>query len=411
MLDDASPRDLEHTSSWASFLPNTQSSLVKDASTSATGAGYVSPSSEPNDAGHDDESRHLLNEFTKTTVYLLYSTSTRDTLRTHLYNLAQQSEPLYNVLIAIHLYTSNPENPPPQFEEYYDRSLRMFRDQLARYDGTLNEGLMSAGIFICTLNLFQANPWSAHLKHMLQVYGFDASGGQLGRFADMKLRFPVEVMAVMDLPTFVRGRQTTTLGIWTRFRGAQQALHGRKESGVELVSGIPRSLLDIFATIEDESAEAAFLSWPGEVGEVPQCHLWEAYRLAGVLVGRRLRRKQHDETHSGSGSPTAETLLARLVAALDALCDTRLRPEYSHLLALNATLYPCTAARQEIATLRGRPGWVDQLRRILRLCEPYGKTANAKTVDKMLNEALEGGDDDFDIDEVAKKRGVEISLL
>ncbi|GJN80176.1 hypothetical protein PLIIFM63780_003700 [Purpureocillium lilacinum] len=347
----------------------------------------------------------------KTTVYLLYSTSTRDSVRSHLYHLAQQSEPLYNVFIAIHLYTSNPESPPPQFEEYYDRSLRMFRDQLARYDGTLDEGLMSAGIFICTLNLFQANPWSVHLKHMLQVYGFDVSGGELSRFADLKLQFPVEVMAIMDLPTFVRGRHTTTLGIWSRFREAQRALLGGKALGVEVVSGIPRSLLDIFATIEDESAEAAFLSWPGEVGEVPHCHLWEAYRLAGVLVGRRLRRKQRGGKLRDPPSPTVDVLLARLIAALDALCDTRLRPEYSHLLALNATLYPCTAARQEIAAMRRRPDWVDQLRRILRLCEPYGKTANAKTVDKMLEDALDSGDDSFDIDDEARRRGVEISLL
>lgn len=375
------------------------------------------------------------NIVSKTTVYLLYSTSTRDSVRSHLYHLAQQSEPLYNVFIAIHLYTSNPESPPPQFEEYYDRSLRMFRDQLARYDGTLDEGLMSAGIFICTLNvsgtsvldrgpyteltvsppshhqLFQANPWSVHLKHMLQVYGFDVSGGELSRFADLKLQFPVEVMAIMDLPTFVRGRHTTTLGIWSRFREAQRALLGGKALGVEVVSGIPRSLLDIFATIEDESAEAAFLSWPGEVGEVPHCHLWEAYRLAGVLVGRRLRRKQRGGKLRDPPSPTVDVLLARLIAALDALCDTRLRPEYSHLLALNATLYPCTAARQEIAAMRRRPDWVDQLRRILKLCEPYGKTANAKTVDKMLEDALDSGDDSFDIDDEARRRGVEISLL
>ena len=175
---------------------------------------------------------------------------------------------------------------------------------------------------------------------MLQVYGFDVSGGELSRFADLKLQFPVEVMAIMDLPTFVRGRHTTTLGIWSRFREAQRRLLGGKALGVEVVSGIPRSLLDIFATIEDESAEAAFLSWSGEVGEVPHCHLWDAYRLAGVLVGRRLRRKQRGGKLRDPPSPTVDVLLARLIAALDALCDTRLRPEYSHLLALNATLYP-----------------------------------------------------------------------
>ena len=61
--------------------------------------------------------------------------------------------------------------------------------------------------------------------------------------------------------------------------------------------------------------------------------------------------------------------------------------------------------------MRRRPDWVDQLRRILRLCEPYGKTANAKTVDKMLEDALDSGDDSFDIDDEARRRGVEISLL
>ncbi|KAE9579574.1 hypothetical protein CGMCC3_g4345 [Colletotrichum fructicola] len=368
--------------------------------------------SEPSQAGspwpgQTEQDRHLYEQFDNSTIFLLYSTYRDDLFRRDLCQLANRSEALCSILIATHLYVSSPANPSSLFEEYYLRGLHLFRKQLESYDGTVNVGVMYAGLFICTLNLFQSAPWSVHLELMTTVYGL---GGSLHGSAIMDnpdACFPLELMAVMDMPTFVRGRSTMTLGIWHRLRQAQETRHAKVEGGIEVITSLPRSLLDIFSSIQDESSEDALLSWPGELGEIPQIHLWEAYRFAGALTGRRLRRGQG----LPSSAPSTELLVGRLVAAIDALCDTRTRPEYDHLLTTNSLLYPYVAARLEVATLQRRPSWMEVLRRAVEICQPYGRSANVCNIADMLDEAWKAGDDDYDIDEHARRRNVEIALF
>ncbi|KAJ4110284.1 hypothetical protein NW768_012044 [Fusarium equiseti] len=213
------------------------------------------------------------------------------------------------------------------------------------------------------------------------------------------------------MPTFVRGRSTVTNGIWAQLRVAERA-HGADAflGGIETMSGLPRSLLDIFAAIQEHDAESRFLGWQGEVGEVPASHLWEAYRCAGVLTARRLKRV---ETEPSSSDPrvSAEVLLSRLIAVLDALCETRRRPEYSASLASNAMLYPLVAARLEVALLRRNTAWLDTLRHIYRQCRPYRAAANVSHVMEILDEALENDNDSCDMDEQARRRQVELALF
>jgi hypothetical protein len=221
------------------------------------------------------------------------------------------------------------------------------------------------------------------------------------------MHFFIEIMAVMDIPTFVRGRDTLTNGIWVQVRSAQRVHNDDTlASGINTLSGLPRSLLDIFANIQDESAESRFLSWPGEVGEVPSSHLWEAYRCAGVLTSRRIRK-----THHRDQVVSAEILMSRLIAALDALCETRRRPEYSAVLATNALLYPLVASRLEVSLLRRHTTWLDALKRMQQLCRPYGETKNARYVLEMLEEAYDTNDDDYDLDEQARRRQTEVTLF
>lgn len=224
-----------------------------------------------------------------------------------------------------------------------------------------------------------------------------------------ELHFPIEAMGVMDLPTFVRGRRTAPLGIWSRYRASQDGSSDGRTSGVEVVSGLPRSLLDIFAHIQTDKAEELFLVWPGDVGDVPHCHLWEAYRLAGVLTGRRLRKRSSSDTSdTRPASPSTEVLMSRLMAAL---CEACRRPQHSGSPAANSILYPYTAARLEVTVLGRRPGWVDELRRLVKLCGRYAMSANFCTLDGMLDEALDRRDDDCDIDEQARRRNTEVAIF
>ncbi|KAF5246370.1 hypothetical protein FANTH_6885 [Fusarium anthophilum] len=208
----------------------------------------------------------------------------------------------------------------------------------------------------------------------------------------------------MDIPTFVRGRDTPTLGIWGFLRAAQKASSTGLVGGVESVSGLPRSLLDIFGRLAHDDVEKDFADWEGHEGSIPHVHLWEAFRLSGILMSRRQKRTR-------AGSPSNEMLLCRLVAALDALYETRKREEYAHILATNSMLYPYTAARLEVTILQIRPSWVQTLRRCGSICDAYRDTPNALILEEILDKALERGDNEVDLDRETKVRGVELSLF
>jgi hypothetical protein len=240
---------------------------------------------------------------------------------------------------------------------------------------------------------------------MMGVYGLFPGDKNAHRIADLEYRFFIESMAIMDMPTFVRGRDTPTLGIWGLLRAGQAATPTGLVEGVESVSGLPRSLLDIIARIGNAFVEKEFAAWPGHEGSVPHCHLWEACRLAGILLSRRQNRS------TGAASPTNEVIVCRLVATLDALYETRHREEYSHILATNSILYPYSAARLEVSILRERPSWVQVLRKCGGLCDAYRDTPNAIILEEILDNALKTGDNDVDLDKQAQRRGVELSLF
>ncbi|KAF5713162.1 hypothetical protein FGLOB1_4135 [Fusarium globosum] len=341
------------------------------------------------------QEKHLFKEFIQKTVFLFYSTSTEDPFPLELQRLALQNEPLFLGLIATHLYNTNPRNPPPLFHDLCNQSLRLFREQLGRFDGTLDGGLVNAGVFLCTLHLFQGIPWTAHLNHMMWVYHLFPQSKNAHRMGDLEYRFPLEAMAIMDIPTFVRGRDIPTLGIWGYLRSAQKASSTGLVGGVERISGLPRSLLDIFGRMTHDDVERDLVDWEGHEGSIPHVHLWEAFRLSGILLARRQHRRQ-------TGSPSNELLVCRLVASLDALYETRQREEYAHILAMNSMLYPYTAARLEVTILQTRPTWVRILRRCGSICDAYRDTPNALILEEILDKALERGDNDVDLDKETK---------
>jgi len=55
---------------------------------------------------------------------------------------------------------------------------------------------------------------------MMWVYHLFPHSKNAHRIGDLEYRFSLEAMAIMDIPTFVRGRDTPTLGIWGFLRSA-----------------------------------------------------------------------------------------------------------------------------------------------------------------------------------------------
>lgn len=77
-----------------------------------------------------------------------------------------------------------------------------------------------------------------------------------------------------------------------------------KQSGVEQTSGLPYTLITLFADLGSSEAEDRLLMWQGELGdELIQIHLWEAFRNAGILHDRALIGDAQGPSSSSTNKP------------------------------------------------------------------------------------------------------------
>ncbi|CAL5873659.1 uncharacterized protein PFLUO_LOCUS7941 [Penicillium psychrofluorescens] len=323
-------------------------------------------------------------------------------LQPRLPELCRESSALYTTCLAFQL--SLAPSLTPRFFEYFDAALRTFRSELA-CSTTLLDGTLAAGLLLCSVGLMHGFPWTMHLEGMHNILLENLHRPS----ARSKFRTHLlEVMGVMDFPIFVIGRQTPCIGIWRSY--CQRA---EPKEGVEPVSGLPRSLLDLFAGIGIETTEQSFWDWPGNPGDFLQCYLWEAHRLAGILTLRqqaRLPGKQQSSSVSAWRQPgacpaDATILVGRILANLDALrlaCAER--PEEDTFIQ-NAKNYPLFVAGLEITVLRPRPDWQKKIRSFLLL------TRQDELILSLLEEMWRRDDPNFSVDQVAQERGIEMGLL
>lgn len=146
----------------------------------------------------------------------------------------------------------------------------------------------------------------------------------------------LEVIALMDMETFTLNRVTPCLKLWI------QHVSERKSTGVEEISGLPYSLINIMSELSSRRAEEKLMSWSGERSDVfAQQHMWEAFRLAGVLHNRALLKLTNSPF-----SPSREfagpcmqqdVILAKILASLQAL--TEVSEPYDKPFA-HTVLYP-----------------------------------------------------------------------
>ncbi|THC97169.1 hypothetical protein EYZ11_003334 [Aspergillus tanneri] len=198
-------------------------------------------------------------------------------------------------------------------------SVNLFRSEL-RSATVLKDGTFTAGLLLCSTGMMHGLPWATHLQemhHILQLHEIDTPDPPTGLRAHL-----LDVMGVMDLPTCRVGGMNPSLGVWRRYCRNR---HPRNPHRVEVVSGLPRSLLDLFSCIgegQGGTTEDDFWNWPGTKGTLLQCQLWEAYRLAGVLT---VRCSSYGPLRAGSPrcmqdkrQPSTEVLVVRILSHVDA---------------------------------------------------------------------------------------------
>lgn len=236
----------------------------------------------------------------------------------------------------------------------------------------------------------------------------------------------LEVLGVMDMTSFLVGRLHPSLGIWKRVRGLRSDASHRVLGDIEAVTGLPRTLLDIFSEITEQCdgnshVESLFWGWTGCVGTLDQCHLWDSWRCAGILdVRRRLHCRFAPKTPGGSlildtvyQGGNNEAILCRLVASLDALTRKAvtvggLEPSFLS----KGMMFPFTLANLEVPLLKANPSWKCALEKFQSVfLSNDDVTLGGSAVLTLINQAWEVGTYSFDIDRAATQQGIEVGIF
>lgn len=219
----------------------------------------------------------------------------------------------------------------------------------------------------------------------------------------------------MDLPPFVAGRRSPPIHIWYHHcRGSSRTWLGPVSiGGIEPITGLPRSLIDLFSCIgfsPDQDIESGFWCWPGEEGSAAQLHLWEAYRFAGILA---VRRNSHSGPGIGGNDRTSnEVVIGCIVGAIEAL--TRAAPDMDEDdEVFNAIRYPLVIAGSDIDVMRAHPEWRGMIEGTLRTLVEEDPYAQCKLTLDVLSEvwSLWEQGRHVGVAELAFERGVELYLV
>lgn len=330
-------------------------------------------------------------------------------------HLTNYQDALFSVCLALQVLISSGECQ--DFFEYYEIALSRFKHELNQTSGRLEAATLFAGCLLCTVGIFQGEPWTLHLVSLHSLLDW---AGDLQQLDVLNLRLTthlIEVMGVMDLPTFVIGRSTPVLGIWKHYRQGLSVAGDVSLTGIEPVSGLPRSLIDVFSRIDTPEAELDLWLWTGELGEYLQQQLWDAYRFAGMLRHRQLRSYTQHFYHDNRqvahlvALPDTEYLVNRILSALSAILIGLQCDKGQGLLLRNSLLYCITAVALEAAVLEQDQAWRTTLGDLIRdfvLDDTFRSSAGFYNI---LETAQAHSTEYLDIDAAAKAMQMEIALF
>ncbi|KAH6880651.1 hypothetical protein B0T10DRAFT_495069 [Thelonectria olida] len=162
--------------------------------------------------------------------------------------------------------------------EHLGFALHILQLEASQAQGTLQAGTLTAGILLYTFYFLQGWPCT-HLLQIFSAYCLQTfmTPQALELEDDRNICTALESIAVMDLPFFVLGRRTPSAGIWKRFRKTQDTWRQGRLAGSEPITGMPRSLLDIFASADTDNesrrdAVLSFWTWQGGNVGALQCY-------------------------------------------------------------------------------------------------------------------------------------------
>ncbi|KAH7138384.1 hypothetical protein B0J11DRAFT_587661 [Dendryphion nanum] len=175
-------------------------------------------------------------------------------------------------------------------DQYYQRGIEQFRRELLKPARIENEGTIYAGLLLGSISMNRNMPWSIHLNGLASILE------ERGVFAhlDGGAKDFIYLLGVTDLPSHAFGRKTKHLHLWAK--------HCRSKSGIEQVTGLPCSLVDLLCLVMEPGIEEQLLQWQLESGTQEQQKIWDASRYAGVIMA-----ENHCLSHSGIKQVFAES--------------------------------------------------------------------------------------------------------
>ncbi|KAI1050956.1 hypothetical protein LB505_013951 [Fusarium chuoi] len=338
-------------------------------------------------------------------------------IQPHFVDMSTKSPSVPILSAAIQLYINQGSSVTAL--ECIGLALRTFRYEVLSYQDTVSAGTLSAGVLLCKLNFLHAQPCTPYICTISEVYHLNTQMKCLVLQQNVVVQHAIELLAVMDLPQFVLGRVHPSLGLWKRFREAQDTREGGRLRGIEVVSGMPMDLLDIFADAEHDDTENLILrlwewKWQGGAAEYLQYTLWDAWRMAGIVDLRRRercrRRLQLTQADYDAEEYRRDTsVLDRLMPVISIIFDYSRLPKYRHILI--GLIFPLVVASLEVPYLKRHTEAkqiVDAVRDAIKAERTYNL---AKVVFQLLDDAWNDGSSCYDIDARARFQCIEVPLM
>ncbi|KAM0273837.1 hypothetical protein ACHAPA_001415 [Fusarium lateritium] len=359
-----------------------------------------------------DKNDYLFTQFLESGIYKLFATSVNDRFIQDLCQATKQSPALVAMCRAFQLMWDQPETEEARVE--FEKAVRIFQDELAQRNGIIQGATLCAGSILCTLSMIQGLPWTNQLHCMTDLYSLNASRCSADLVPDAFTTHGLRVIGVMDLPGLVFGRRTPIIGLWKRLREAESASPDGLTGGIDTLTGMPRSLVDILAYTDHHAAQRDLWYWHGEMGDSLQVQLWDAWRYAGILYRKRMIHKEQAlsggtaEQIPVEGLPSTKWILWRLIASLDILRLGLEHPTSKGVLYGNSGFWPYITARCEFELLRENPELKTMLDKLYDTLIRDYKPKQGVFAQATIQGAWDRGDTTFDMDAVMFERKIEL---
>jgi hypothetical protein len=206
----------------------------------------------------------------------------------------------------------------------------------------------------------------------------------------------VSTLGFLDLPSHCLNRKTGIRHVWHTYCQGQ--------SGVNEVSALPFSLMDLLSRIDEAGIENALFHWPLPEGELAQRYLWETTRFAAILCAFE-RRKPAEMLISVSGTDMSRPLLTENILSLIRKCLASVPPELSHFR--QALLFPLTmaAAQRDLLDHRAK----DFIYRTIHELASERNFYHYEGVLSVVSEFWAGQDDT--IEQTIRRMDIELALV